>query len=53
MSEKKIKPSIFQQLEDALEERQNADRRKQSKGTPPGGVVKERRMGSRRTSKSS
>lgn len=39
---------IINQLEDALEERQNSDRRKVREGLPPG-VEAERRKGDRRT----
>ena len=49
MSEQIFKPVILSQLEDALEERQNSDRRKQQKAVPPTGVAEDRRKGSRRT----
>lgn len=51
MSEQTFKPVILSQLEDALEERQNSDRRKQQKAVPPTGVAEDRRKGSRRDGK--
>ena len=51
MSDTVVKAVILQQLEDALEERQSRDRRKQIKAVPPEGVIKDRRRGNRRDSK--
>lgn len=39
---------LFEQLEDALEERQGSDRRKNSDDLPTG-VINDRRQGDRRT----
>ncbi len=47
MSEKKVKTVTISQVHDALEERQNPDRRKQSHGIPEH-VNQERRKGPRR-----
>ncbi len=50
MSEKK-KPVLFSQLEDALEERQDNDRRKSQKPVLPADVKQDRRKGDRRAGK--
>jgi hypothetical protein len=47
MSEKK-KPVLFSQLEDALEERQDNDRRKSQKPVLPADVKQDRRKSDRR-----
>lgn len=47
MTDKLFKPVILSQLEDALEEREGADRRKQQ-ATMPEGVEEDRRKGDRR-----
>ena len=51
MSEKIFKPVILSQLEDALEERQSSERRKEKQAKPPEGVIKDRRNGDRRDKK--
>ena len=53
MTEKIFKPIILSQLEDALEEREGADRRKQKAAVPPQGVADDRRKNDRRDSKKS
>ena len=50
MSEKK-KPVLFSQLEDALEERQDNDRRKNQKPVLPADVKQDRRKADRRAGK--
>jgi len=47
MSEKKLKAVTFEQIAEALEERQTPDRRKEDRGLPEG-VTSERRKGDRR-----
>ncbi len=47
MTEKLSKPLILSQLEDALEEREGADRRKQQASMPEG-LQEDRRKGDRR-----
>lgn len=49
MSEKKVGKVLLSQLEEALEERQNTDRRKEKKASLPADVTEERRKGSRRS----
>ena len=51
MSDKTFKPVILSQLEDALEERQSSERRKDKSAKPPEGVIKDRRKGNRREKK--
>lgn len=48
--EKKTPKVLLTQIEDALEERQRADRRKQSAGVPQD-IPQDRRRGDRRTQK--
>lgn len=48
MSEKKLKTVTLSQIKEALEERQNPDRRKEDQGIPEG-VTEDRRQGDRRT----
>ncbi len=50
MSENKLKVVTIEQIAEALEERQNPDRRKQDQGLPQG-VGGERRKGDRRNLK--
>lgn len=50
MSEKKKPNVLFSQLEDALEERQDGDRRKAQKPMPDN-VLQDRRKGDRRAGK--
>jgi hypothetical protein len=50
MTDKLFKPVILSQLEDALEEREGSDRRKQ-KAAMPEGVEEDRRKGDRRSTK--
>lgn len=49
MTDKLFKPIILSQLEDALEEREGSDRRKQQVAIPEG-VEEDRRKGDRRAS---
>jgi len=51
MSEKKVVNVLLSQLEEALEERQNNDRRKQSEAIKPQDVKEERRRNDRRDKK--
>lgn len=48
MSEKKVGKVLLSQLEEALEERQHSDRRKEKKASLPAQVEEDRRKGSRR-----
>ena len=48
MSENLFKPVILSQLEDALEERQSSDRRKEVLDELPNHVEEDRRKGDRR-----
>jgi len=48
MTEKLFKPLVLSQLEDALEEREGSDRRKQQAAMPEG-IKEDRRKGDRRT----
>lgn len=48
MSEKRVVKVLFSQVEDALEERAGADRRKQKKSLPDN-VPQDRRKGDRRS----
>ncbi len=48
MSEKKVVKVLLSQLEEALEERQNSDRRKEKQATPPSDIAEDRRKGPRR-----
>lgn len=50
MSEKKTPKVLFSQIEDSLEERQTADRRKQNKDIPTD-VKQDRRVHARREAK--
>lgn len=49
MSEKKVVKVLLSQLEEALEERQNNDRRKQLEATPPADIAVDRRQNDRRS----
>ena len=51
MSEKKVVNVLLSQLEEALEERQSNDRRKQQEAIKPQNVKEERRKNDRRTDK--
>jgi hypothetical protein len=51
MSEKTVPKVILAQLEDALEERQTNERRKQEAKLIPEGIPQERRKQSRRSAK--
>jgi hypothetical protein len=51
MSEKKVVNVLLSQLEEALEERQNNDRRKQLEAIKPKNVKEERRKNDRRNEK--
>lgn len=48
MSEKKVVKVLLSQLEEALEERQNNDRRKQLEATIPAEIAQDRRKNDRR-----
>jgi len=48
MTDKLFKPLVLSQLEDALEEREGSDRRKQPAAMPEG-LREDRRKGDRRT----
>lgn len=50
MSEKRLPKILLSQVEDALEEREGSDRRKQKDGLPPN-VPHDRRKGDRRSGK--
>jgi len=50
MMEKKLKALLLSQLEEALEERQNTDRRKNKESPLPQGISQERRRCDRRSS---
>lgn len=50
MTDIKIPKILLSQVEDALEERENSDRRKKEKGVPDG-LQEERRKQDRRTTK--
>jgi hypothetical protein len=52
VTEVKIPKVLLTQIEDALEERQNHDRRQQDKGLPPN-ISEDRRKGDRRKPKKS
>lgn len=49
MSEKKVVKVLLSQLEEALEERQNSDRRKQLEAAKPAHIEVDRRQNDRRS----